>query len=158
MHKILLGIVVSLAIASCGTTYNFSAYSDADIKELYASCVGPHGSFEINHEGKPFIGMSIYRKENRTEIYLYKNSKLKSGEVVWPETAKFIVAGNEMQVTESSEVGQNVLQDGMAYFQYPGAPDQLSFELGVVYFNQVKVSVPRIEFTYEKRRYLMCVQ
>ena len=50
------------------------------------------------------------------------------------------------------------MQEGVAYYKYPAIPDELSFELGSVYFNQEKVTVEKIEFTYEKRHFLMCVQ
>ena len=158
MHKILITIIASLVVSGCGTTHTFSASSSADLNELYASCVGPHGSFEIGHDDSPFIYMSIRRKEGVTEIYFYRDPKLKSGDIIWPENAKFTVDGREVLVSESGELGKSILQEGTAYFHYPDTPDKLSFELGEVYFNQVKVSVERIDFTYEKRRFLMCVQ
>ena len=158
MHRLVATVIAIVTLSGCGTTYNFSASSDGDIRELYASCVGPHGAFYIYHNKEPVLYLSIRRTETNTEIYLSPHESLQAGNVSWPSAVKFIGNGIEANVSESGILGKSVLQKNMALYVYPGQPDQLEFILGNVLIDRGSVSIGSINFNYEKRRYLMCVQ
>lgn len=155
--KILILLTITTIIFGCETTTNFSASSKGDVDELRAPCVGPLGVFYINNQGKPIIQVSPRRISGNTEIFFSKHDSIKEN-ISWPHEINILIDGSISKIEESGELGVNVLQKEMAYYKYPHIPQIFTIDFGAVYLGTEKIELKPIKFTYETRRFLMCVQ
>ena len=158
MHKSIVIIFCFLALAGCGTTIIYSADSEGDIDELYAPCVGPIGTSYINHNDEPFLFVTVKKNEGSTSVYLWKHDDYDKKEVTYPSSAILIIKGERVEVERQGSVWQGKKILGSVFYKHGKVPQNFVFDVGSVQLNQVTIEIEPIEFTYEERRFLMCVQ
>lgn len=158
MPKSIIITLCLLALSGCGTTMIYSAKSEGDIDELYATCVGPIGLSYINHNGEPFLFISVEKEEGSTTVYLSKHHEYEQQKVTYPASAILLIEGQKVKALREDSTSKGKKVPDAVHYKYTKELKSFTFDIGSVLLNKNAIKIEPIEFTYEERRFLMCLQ
>jgi hypothetical protein len=158
MHKITLITFIIFLLYGCSTTTIYSARSEGDIEELYATCAGPIGASYINRKGKPFLLVGAKKTEGKTRIFMSKHGNYKNDIVEFPSELKLFVDDTELIIPKVRIKETGNKKHNSTHYESTIFLKNFTADIGSVDLNGENIKIEPINFTYEERRFLMCLQ
>jgi hypothetical protein len=152
MKKILL-LLSALLLTGCASRPGFTYVGDVELREIYGTCGGFTNSYYLDYEKGPGLLVSIRRQGEFTAFSLAKLEGLNKS-VVFPDKIDVKVNGIS-ETIQKSDVSAKL---ETALYKVHGLPDEIEVIIGSVNIGGQVLEIKPINFKYQIRHYLQCVQ